>query len=177
MEKLGVFLCSGCGIGDALDLEAATGVADESGAATTVTHECLCGAEGLETIKEGLLTWEVHEANIPGMLAAFGIQPGDVSPAQFIQRVMNPYDDVSFIQKEKPIIADAPDENRVMYKVRSCSVADTVNREYPGLCRLIMESALEGQRRAAKANVKVTWEKFLCEGADACEFYVEKIKE
>jgi quinone-modifying oxidoreductase subunit QmoB len=51
MEKLGVFLCSGCGIGDAIDLEAVTGVADENGAAATLTHECLCAREGLDAIK------------------------------------------------------------------------------------------------------------------------------
>ncbi len=133
------------------------------------------GEDGLAALKEGLRDWDQHEANIPGMLAAFGIQPGEMSPAQFIQRVMNPYDDVSFIQKESPQIADAPDENRVMYKITSCSVADSVNREYPGLCRLLIESALEGQRRAAKADVRVTCDKYLCEGADACEFYVERV--
>jgi len=51
MEKLGVFLCSGCGIGDALDLDAVAGVATENGAAATLTHECLCAAEGLDAIK------------------------------------------------------------------------------------------------------------------------------
>ena len=50
MDKVGVFLCSGCGIGDALDLDAVAGIADENGAATTVTHPCLCEAEGLELV-------------------------------------------------------------------------------------------------------------------------------
>jgi len=51
MEKLGVFLCSGCGIGDGLDLDGVTGVADENGATTTLTHECLCADEGLQAIR------------------------------------------------------------------------------------------------------------------------------
>jgi quinone-modifying oxidoreductase subunit QmoB len=51
MDKTGFVLCSGCGIGDALDLEALSKVADESGAATTLTHECLCAPEGLDAIK------------------------------------------------------------------------------------------------------------------------------
>jgi quinone-modifying oxidoreductase subunit QmoB len=51
MDKLGLFVCSGCGIGDALDLDQLGGVAGEKGAATTVTHECLCGPEGLAAIR------------------------------------------------------------------------------------------------------------------------------
>ncbi len=50
MDKIGVFLCSGCGIGDAIDLEAVAGVA--SGAATTLTHPCLCAPEGLQAIRD-----------------------------------------------------------------------------------------------------------------------------
>jgi len=52
MEKIGVILCSGCGIGDALDLDAVNSVATESGAAATLTHECLCAPEGLDAIRQ-----------------------------------------------------------------------------------------------------------------------------
>lgn len=133
------------------------------------------GKEGLDVLYDGLRDWDSHELNVPGMLSAFGIQPGEASPAEFIQRVMNPYDDVSFIQKEKPIITDAPDENRVLYKIKSCSVADAIHKEYPGTCRLICSACLEGQRRVANPNLKISVDNFLCEGADACEIYVEKI--
>ena len=51
MDKVGVFLCSGCGIGDALDLDAVAGVADENGAATTLTHPCLCEEAGLDAVR------------------------------------------------------------------------------------------------------------------------------
>ncbi len=45
MEHIGVFLCSGCGIGDALDLQAIKEVAEASGASCTI-HPCLCSDEG-----------------------------------------------------------------------------------------------------------------------------------
>jgi quinone-modifying oxidoreductase subunit QmoB len=64
MDKIGVFICSGCGIGDALDLDALTGVADE-GATATLTHPCLCDAEGLEAIRGA-----VSENGLEGMLVA-----------------------------------------------------------------------------------------------------------
>ena len=42
MDKIGVFLCSGCGIGEALDIDALEAVADEERRRDHVTHECLC---------------------------------------------------------------------------------------------------------------------------------------
>jgi quinone-modifying oxidoreductase subunit QmoB len=63
MEKLGLFLCSGCGIGDALDFDAIEEAADEAGAKTTVTHECLCAAEGVEAICSA-----VNDESLDGIL-------------------------------------------------------------------------------------------------------------
>ncbi|MGE5235829.1 MAG: hydrogenase iron-sulfur subunit [Acidobacteriota bacterium] len=54
MERLGVFLCTGCGIGDALKTEALTAVAEELGAASCQTHPCLCAAEGVAAIRAAL---------------------------------------------------------------------------------------------------------------------------
>ncbi len=51
MDKLGVFLCTGCGIGDAVDVDEVIEAADENGCAATLTHECLCAPEGLEAIR------------------------------------------------------------------------------------------------------------------------------
>ena len=51
MDKLGVFLCTGCGIGDALDVEAVIEAANDKGCACTLTHECFCAPEGLEAIR------------------------------------------------------------------------------------------------------------------------------
>jgi len=42
MEKIGVFLCTGCGIGEAIDVDEVIEAADEVGCACTLTHECLC---------------------------------------------------------------------------------------------------------------------------------------
>jgi len=63
MDKNGVFLCSGCGIGEALDLDAVVGVADECGATVTLTHETLCDQAGLDAIKAA-----VSENELDGLL-------------------------------------------------------------------------------------------------------------
>jgi quinone-modifying oxidoreductase subunit QmoB len=63
MDKIGVIFCSGCGIGDGIDLDAAAGIADESGATATMTHECLCAPEGLQAVQA-----TVSENGLEGLL-------------------------------------------------------------------------------------------------------------
>ncbi len=50
-KKLGVFICSGCEIGDSLDLDALTDAVEN---ASTFVHPCLCGTEGLQQIRHEL---------------------------------------------------------------------------------------------------------------------------
>ncbi|CAG35836.1 hydrogenase iron-sulfur subunit [Desulfotalea psychrophila] len=45
------YLCSGCGIGDALDMEALAGVVSGEMSMECKTHECLCGAAGRALIE------------------------------------------------------------------------------------------------------------------------------
>ena len=51
MDRIGAVLCGGCGIGDAVDLQAVAAAAAAGGAATTLVHGCCCGAEGLAAIR------------------------------------------------------------------------------------------------------------------------------
>jgi quinone-modifying oxidoreductase, subunit QmoB len=54
-EKFGVFICSGCGIGDALDVEGLCGIATKDGkAAICKSHAALCGEEGLALINSDI---------------------------------------------------------------------------------------------------------------------------
>jgi len=54
MDKRALFLCSGCGIGEALDLDAVTEAAAGAGAKETITHECLCSPEGVAAIRSAV---------------------------------------------------------------------------------------------------------------------------
>jgi quinone-modifying oxidoreductase subunit QmoB len=65
MERLGLMLCTGCGIGESLDVPALDELADEVGAATTVSHAALCGPEGLAAIRDA-----VEKENLDGVLIA-----------------------------------------------------------------------------------------------------------
>ncbi len=52
-KKYGMYICEGCGIGAALDLESLSGVAEEEGLAAK-SHPILCGKEGLELLQSDI---------------------------------------------------------------------------------------------------------------------------
>jgi len=51
-DKIGVYICSGCGISDVIDVEKLKGAA--SGTVSKQVHEHLCGPEGLALIRQDL---------------------------------------------------------------------------------------------------------------------------
>jgi quinone-modifying oxidoreductase subunit QmoB len=65
MERLGLMLCEGCGIGEAVDVQALAELADDVGAATTVSHPALCGPVGLTVVRDA-----VEKENLDGVLIA-----------------------------------------------------------------------------------------------------------
>ncbi len=52
-KKYGVYFCTGCGIGESLDIEALKGVASEEGFPAQ-THEMFCGKAGVEILKKDI---------------------------------------------------------------------------------------------------------------------------
>ncbi|AEF95210.1 methyl-viologen-reducing hydrogenase delta subunit [Desulfotomaculum nigrificans CO-1-SRB] len=65
-KKLGFFICSGCGIGEALDVAALTKVAaKEYKVPVCHEHACLCSAEGAELIKN-----EIEAQQLDGVVIA-----------------------------------------------------------------------------------------------------------
>jgi len=52
-KKYGVYICEGCGIGDALDMKDLCAVPEEEGLAVK-THPFLCGKEGVELLKKDI---------------------------------------------------------------------------------------------------------------------------
>ncbi|MBU1740469.1 MAG: FAD-dependent oxidoreductase, partial [Proteobacteria bacterium] len=50
-KKTGVYICTGCGIGDMLDVDALVGAAEESSPDEVKTHAAFCGEEGFAQIK------------------------------------------------------------------------------------------------------------------------------
>jgi len=60
-QQIGVYICSGCDIGESIDLEALSAVAnDEFSISKCITHETLCGKEGIGLIKGDLESGSVN---------------------------------------------------------------------------------------------------------------------
>lgn len=59
-QKIGVYLCSGCGIGESMDLDALSAVADEFSIAKCEKHPALCGEEGASLIRKDMEAGDVN---------------------------------------------------------------------------------------------------------------------
>ena len=69
MDNKGVFLCTGCSIGESLDLDDFEELCEEHGASSYATHECLCSPEGVATIQAAVDSGEVDGALIAACCA------------------------------------------------------------------------------------------------------------
>ena len=64
-NKIGVYLCKGCGIGEAIDVDNLQTIAsDELKASLTKQHDHLCGTDGVKTITEDVKSGDVTQAVI-----------------------------------------------------------------------------------------------------------------
>jgi quinone-modifying oxidoreductase, subunit QmoB len=59
-QKIGVYLCSGCGIGESIDLDALSAVAEEFSIAKCEKHAALCGEEGFGLIKKDVEAGDIN---------------------------------------------------------------------------------------------------------------------
>jgi len=64
-KKVGLYICTGCGIGEALDIEKLSNIGPQLGAAVK-THEFLCGAEGASLIRGDIEAEGVNTVVIAG---------------------------------------------------------------------------------------------------------------
>jgi len=65
MERVGVFTCTGCGIGEALDVEALGAAVDDPKPTCTTSHPCLCAPEGMDTVRKA-----VDDEKLEGVILA-----------------------------------------------------------------------------------------------------------
>jgi quinone-modifying oxidoreductase, subunit QmoB len=87
-KKLGVYICGGCGLGDALDLDAIAKVATkEYKAAVCRQHSQLCGNEGAGLIRTDLDQGEVDSAVIAACSPRVMSDIFEYGPAVLLERV------------------------------------------------------------------------------------------
>jgi quinone-modifying oxidoreductase subunit QmoB len=87
-EKIGVYVCSGCGIGEAIDVDALCGVGTKDGkAAVCKTHPFLCGAEGAALIKADIASEGIDGVVVAACSPRVKIDIFRYDPPVFLERV------------------------------------------------------------------------------------------
>jgi len=86
--KLGVYLCTGCDIGDAIDPARLAKVATSECKATVCrTHPALCGSEGLETIRQDVASGAAAIVVVAGCSPRFKAEAFDFNHGTVVERV------------------------------------------------------------------------------------------
>ena len=65
MERVGVFACTGCGIGEALDIETLSATVEDPKPTCSASHPCLCAPEGMDSVRRA-----VDEEKLEGVILA-----------------------------------------------------------------------------------------------------------
>ncbi len=87
-KKTGVFICSGCGIGESLDVDALVKVAaKECKAPVCKTNPFFCGAEGVELIKQDIAAGELDCVLVVGCSNRVNYNAFDFGPSITVERV------------------------------------------------------------------------------------------
>ncbi len=86
-KKIGVYICSGCGIGESIDPEALSAVAGEHSAAVCRTDPFLCGAESLALIKADIESEGVNSIVIAACSPRVMTDVFDFPPDKVLERV------------------------------------------------------------------------------------------
>ncbi len=86
-KKIGVYICSGCGIGGSLDVEALSAVAGEHKAAVCRTDPFLCGGEGVGRIKADIETEGIDRIVIAACSPRVMADVFDFGPRMVLERV------------------------------------------------------------------------------------------
>ncbi len=95
-EKLGVYICSGCGIGDVVNVEKLKGAA--GAVASKETHPHLCGPEGLALIRQDLDAEKVNGVVIAACSQRMKMDAFNFGPKVYVERV-NIREHVAWCQK------------------------------------------------------------------------------
>jgi len=87
-NKIGVYICSGCGIGDALDINALAKVATKEYKAPVCKNDAfLCGKDGVEIIKKDIESEGINCVVVAGCSGRVNYDVFDFGPAVAVERI------------------------------------------------------------------------------------------
>jgi len=88
-KKLGVYICTDCGIGDALNVEQLQNVANEYKPAFCKTHPFLCSQEGVQVVKYDIRNEEVNTIVIAACSQRVNYDVFAFDPLQYVTERVN----------------------------------------------------------------------------------------
>ena len=87
-KKTAVYICTGCGIGEAIDAEKLSEVAnDEYSPALCKSHPFLCGPEGIEIIRKDIEGEDIDTLIIAACSHRVNYDVFDFGPEKIVERV------------------------------------------------------------------------------------------
>jgi quinone-modifying oxidoreductase subunit QmoB len=99
-KKVGVYICTGCGIGDALDVDALSKVATkEYKVPVCKNHSFLCGSEGVELIKKDIEAEGVNSIIIAACSSRVNFDVFDFGGDKIVERA-NLREQVAWVHEE-----------------------------------------------------------------------------
>jgi quinone-modifying oxidoreductase subunit QmoB len=166
--KLGLYLCSGCGIGDAVDVPKLAAMAETYGKpAVCKTHSCLCGPEGIAAIRddlarEGLNTLCLAACSPRAMTEVFDFDPREV----VLDRV-NLREHVAWCQKPKDEDTQMLAEDYLRMGITRAKRMDLLKRYESETVKtiLVVGGGIAGMTAALEAAL-AGYEIILCEKSD-----------
>ena len=110
-KKIGVYICTGCGIGDAVDAEKLSEVADEYKAAVCKTNPMLCGPEGIEAIKKDMADEGINAVVVAACSPRAKTDVFKFDPTVTVSERVNLREQVAWSHEPKPAEGEKYDED------------------------------------------------------------------
>ncbi len=175
-KKIGVYICSGCGIGESMDMEALSTVASEYKAAVCSQDPFLCGHEGISRIRADMDGGAVNCAVIAACSQRVMTDVFALPPDKLVERV-NLREQVAWTQPagEEDTLMMAQDALRMgIVRLRDSEPPEPFIAENLSRKILVVGGGLTGMTAAIEA-AKAGYETVLVEKEDKLGGYLNSV--
>ncbi len=87
-KNIGLYICTGCGIGDALNIDPISDIAtDDYSVPLVKNHPCLCGPDGVELIKKDIESEGINTIMIAACSGRVNYDIFDFGPDKIVERI------------------------------------------------------------------------------------------
>ncbi|MBO8137964.1 MAG: hydrogenase iron-sulfur subunit [Desulfotomaculum sp.] len=183
-KKYGVYICSGCGIGDAMDIDTLVEAAEENNIQACKTSPFLCGKEGVEMIKKDIEEEGINTIIIAACSGRVNYDVFDFGNDKIVERV-NIREQVAWVHE--PDGPDAVDEEEdhtgrhaqdlihmAYAKVKSMELPEPYKIEDPSKTILVVGGGLTGIT-AALESANAGYKTVLVEKEDKLGGWLNKV--